>query len=95
MDDKVAGHSQIQTGSCCRANLGFGFNYILFTFLMINTPCFHFRQGDQSFPFFYRLRCEGSDIAIRDSGSNPASKQRAMAIQAVLIQRYVTYVLLA
>lgn len=26
MDDQVAGHSQIQTGSCCRANLGFGFN---------------------------------------------------------------------
>ena len=43
MDDKVAGHSQIQTGSCCGANLGFGFNYILFTFLMINTPCFHSR----------------------------------------------------
>ena len=43
MDDKVAGHSQIQTGSCCGANLGFGLNYILFTFLMINTPCFHFR----------------------------------------------------
>lgn len=32
------------------------------------------------------MRCEGIDIVIRDSGSNLANKQRAMAIQAVLIQ---------
>ena len=40
------------------------------------------------------MRCEGSDIAISDSGSNPASKQRAMAIQAVLIQLMLRYVTL-
>ena len=32
------------------------------------------------------MRCEGSNIVIHGSGSNPASRQRAMAIQAVLIQ---------
>lgn len=48
---------------------------------------FIFARGDQSFPFFfYHMRCDGSDIVIRDSGSNLTSKQRAMAIQAVLIQ---------
>ena len=35
--------SQIQTGGCRGENLELGFNYILFTFLMLNAPCFHFR----------------------------------------------------
>lgn len=49
---------------------------------------FIFAKGDQSLPFRVFIACdlEGSDIVIRGSGSNPASRQRAMAIQAVLIQ---------
>lgn len=66
----------------------FGFNYILFTFSNVKCSLFSFSLGEiKVFHFFfYHMRCDGSDIVIRDSGSNLTSKQRAMAIQAVLIQ---------
>ena len=81
MDDKVAGELSDSNRQLLWREFGVHLPYVkcsLFSFSLGEIKVFQF--------FFYRMRCEGSNIVIHGSGSNPASRQRAMAIQAVLIQ---------